>query len=521
MMSNSKNTGVLLISPKVTSEYTKTYPPELSENLGLGYLGGYLEFKGVPVEIVDFNSSNLDLSQVVSMSHDKDYVIIGISGNSPFYLADAMKFATSLKKQGVRSHITLGGHCATFRDQEVLSTCLAVDSIVRGEGELTLHELYEALRSEGDLDNIDGLAFRVNGEVRRTKTRPAIQELDTIPFPKRYNMRGVTEYNDSAHILTSRGCPGKCSFCVVPLHKGWRARSASNVLEEIVSLIELGAKAFVIDDENYIGHCKEGRERAIEIADKIIERGLKIRYKVSLRADDLDPALLDKLAASGLSKVNIGIESFNQRQLDFYNKNLSPEQVIDVIERVIRKGLDATFSFIMFDPYVTPEELQVNHDHIRKYSSHFNFKKTRTYLKPVKGSVVWKTLKRDGLLVESEDFNDKYAFVNEGGAAIFKLMEQFRGDMKALEREYEQFSSGYLLLKRDKSILEWDKLKKAKKEVETRMTSMWLDILQFSINQAETGTHSGKVEIPANITHQAEEIRKIFENADVLTGGKL
>jgi anaerobic magnesium-protoporphyrin IX monomethyl ester cyclase len=507
---------VLLVSPHVTEQYSKTYIPELSENLGLGYVGGYLESKGVEVNIVDLNTCGTTLEQLAQTCKTEDYGIIGISANSHFYLNEALRFAHFFREKGINSHITLGGQSATFRDKEILSDSKDVDSIVRGEGEYTSHELYTALIEGRGLENILGLTYRKNSNIIRNRKRPAILELDQLPFPKRYNLKEIIEYHDGAHILTSRGCPGKCSFCVVPFHPGWRGRSPENVVDEIKELKELGAETFIIDDENYVGHCKEGRERAIEIARKIKERKLDIKYKVSLRADDLDSELLDILVDSGLYKVNIGIESFNQRQLDFYNKHISPEKNHEVIQRVIGKGIAATFSFIMFDPHVTPEELQVNHDAIRQYFTYFNFKKTRTYLKPVKGSSVWNQLRREGLLIEKEDHDDFYCFSNPITSRVFDIIGGFRRDMKPTEKRYEEFSNNLILLKKDREFQNMGEINGFKKQVDETMTLMWLDILQHSIDFARKGI---EVPTPKTVIERHSKVGKIFDVVDEFCGG--
>ncbi len=498
---------VLLISPRIDDRFTKSYRPELSENLGLAYLAGYLGSRGVAVDIVDLNSKSLDDEGLFGLVKYGNYPLIGISGSSPYYLTEAIRFSRLFKEKGIKSHVTLGGHSATFRAEEVLSESPTVDSVVRGEGEITLYELFESIDCNKDLREILGITYRDKDEILRNENRPLITQLDHIPLPVHYNLEAVVKSEESAHIITSRGCPGGCSFCVVPHSTKWRPKSPKEVLEEITQLYNRGARNFVIDDENYAGHCSEGRDRAIEIANFIINRGLKIRYKASLRVDDLNEVLLDRMIASGLARVNVGVESFNQRQLDLYNKHITPEQSIEAIGMIVEKKLSATLGMIMFDPYVSLDELQKNHDSMRRFATHFNFKKTRTHLRPMKGSAIWSRLKKEGLLIEKRDYDDFYHFKNQEAAEVFERMERFKKSFGELEKDYEDFIGVYLGLgKKDRALA-----RSVKDSVETKMTLMWLDILQHSINSVKQ--NNANLQIPRGIAEQQYQISRHIQEA--------
>ncbi len=413
---------VLLISPKINSEYTKNYRPETTENLGLAYLAGYLEHNGIRTDVLDFNSNCADSNALTSVVEKGKYILAGISANSSFYLSQSLKLADLIRNIPNRPHIVLGGHSATARSEEIIQKRPQIESIVRGEGERTLYELFVALKTGTPMDSIKGLTFRSGSEVRINESRENIEDLDLLPFPKHYNLERILRVGDPAHIITSRGCPGQCSFCVIPLSNRWRPRSAENVLAEITFLYEQGIRNFVFDDENYTGRSKKGRERAKTISRLILKEGLNIKYKVSLRVEDLEEDLLDSLISSGLSRINLGIESFNKRQLEFYNKGFTPEQAIEAIRRVSKRKISAALGFMMFDPYVSLDELQTNHDQIKRFSRLFPFKKVRTSLKPYKGSKIWKQLKEEGLLVEKSGYEDFYTFVNPDANQAFEIM---------------------------------------------------------------------------------------------------
>ena len=94
-----------------------------------------------------------------------------------------------------------------------------------GEGEATIVEVANALSADRTPSNVPGVAFRENGEVRLAPFRPAIMNLDSLPFPAWDLLDGFpSQYHPalfkyvrlpSTHIVSSRGCPNKCIFCVV------------------------------------------------------------------------------------------------------------------------------------------------------------------------------------------------------------------------------------------------------------------------------------------------------------------
>ena len=243
--------------------------------------------------------------------------------------------------------VVMGGFHPTALPEEVLKLS-CVDVVVIGEGEETFRELV----LKGPSRDVKGLAYREGGGIVYTGQRETIANIDSIRFPlrslrpERYGEKGNAYSIDT--IYTSRGCPWSCSFCANDqMHKGWRGRSAENVVEEIALLHDPNNKKLLkIWDANFLTNIG----RAEKICDMMIERGLtNFRIMTESRAKDLVRAerILDKLRRIGLSKVGLGIESPNEATLARMNKKNTLGDVAKAIELCNKNSIGAEGYFII------------------------------------------------------------------------------------------------------------------------------------------------------------------------------
>ena len=243
--------------------------------------------------------------------------------------------------------VVMGGFHPTALPEEVLKLS-CVDVVVIGEGEETFRELVQS----GPSRDVKGIAYREGGGIVYTGQRDVITNIDSIRFPlrslrpERYGEKGDAYTIDT--IYTSRGCPWSCSFCANDqMHKGWRGRSAENVVEEIALLHDPNNKKLIkIWDANFLTNIG----RAEKICDMMLERGLtNFRIMTESRAKDLVRAerILDKLRRVGLSKVGLGIESPNEATLALMNKKNSLDDVARAIELCSKNSIGAEGYFII------------------------------------------------------------------------------------------------------------------------------------------------------------------------------
>lgn len=351
---------------------------ERVEYLGLGYVGARAQRDGHDVRILDCRFGDLSIPAAISQIGRMDPRVVGITAPFAIELVGAVRLAARLRQEGFDGLIAIGGHPATFAYGTLLSRFPAIDTIVRGEGEETFAHLLRCVSTESDWRCIPGIACRWDKGVRLTPPRPLTADLDALPFPLRDNTAtegvpaSVAWFRRQGRIpgtvlLSSRGCPFRCSFCSVSAFyrsspgRIWRPRSAHSVVQEIEHLVRhWGVHSFRFSDDSFFGSCRQGRSRAVQIVDLLIRKDLGISFVIECCAQDVEPELFSHLRRGGLCRVNIGVESGVVRTLRTFNKRASVGDNRRAIAVLRDLGIEFHPNFILIDPDSTLEELQEN-----------------------------------------------------------------------------------------------------------------------------------------------------------------
>jgi radical SAM superfamily enzyme YgiQ (UPF0313 family) len=285
------------------------------QNLGLGYLASVLREQGYRVEIVDFE---LDPTRILEIAKSLKPALIGFSLIFQFYIERFHALITLLREAGISCHFTMGGHFPSLSYQQALEIVPELDSVVRFEGEETLLELVDFVGAGADWRGILGIAFRKDGEIRANQLRPLIKDLDRLPYPDRSFEPGMVLGHPIMPILASRGCARACSFCSIhmfyraPPGKVVRTRRPVQVVREMRHLYEeKGATIFLFQDDDFPLFGAVWRRWAREFIAEMHRSGLigRVMWKISCRADSVDPDLFAEMRAAGLYFVYMGLES--------------------------------------------------------------------------------------------------------------------------------------------------------------------------------------------------------------------
>lgn len=358
---------------------------DYAEHLGLETLASVLRENNISVKIIDAFSKRLSVQNVIDEVISGDYLVVGFSlfDFSVNILGELCDKIKSLKKD---VHITSGGHWITNTYNEILNRFHNLDSVIRGEGELTLLELCKKVIQGEEWRNVNGLAYREDNKVYLNPKRPLIDNLDEMPFPSRdFIEERINEGKsiDTVHLYTSRGCYGTCNFCDIKAFYGdqkgyiWRARTAKNVVDEIEYLQKkYNLSIFSIYDDNFIGIGQKGKLRAKEIANEIIRRELKISFYISCRVDDVEPELFKLLKKAGLYCVFLGVENFSQPELDYFNKLVNYEYSCKAIEFLRSIDVVTALGHIAFTPSTRLKDISTNIKFLEKYDGMSFFKGT-------------------------------------------------------------------------------------------------------------------------------------------------
>jgi anaerobic magnesium-protoporphyrin IX monomethyl ester cyclase len=335
-------------------------------NLGMGYLAAVLRQHGRSVEMIDVRDGPERIGERLLASPP---LVVGFSLIFQFFLPQYQRLAAHLRAIGIDSHFTIGGHYPSLCHDEVLANFPEIDSVARFEGEMTLLELVGRLSVGEDWRKVAGLAFLRDGEVVESSARPLLADLDELPFPYRQKEPDRIGGFATLPLLASRGCVRRCSFCSIHTFyrtapgKTVRVRKAEHVVEEMLLLHRRqDVRVFLFQDDDFPLFSRIGRKWAVELAERLIESGLAQRaiWKISCRAEYVEPELFAKLRAAGLFLVYMGIESGVPEGLKILHKQMTAEQNLKGVRTL--KDLDIVYGygFMLFDPSSTFESVRQN-----------------------------------------------------------------------------------------------------------------------------------------------------------------
>jgi anaerobic magnesium-protoporphyrin IX monomethyl ester cyclase len=361
---SSRTVKVALIIPPAL-ELGKMWCPNLP--LGLAYLAAVIEKDGYELTVFDCPTLGIDHKKLGAKLASFEPDVVGITSVTPM-IKSALLIARVAKETCPNTVVILGGPHATFMDSQVLSENPAVDIVVRGEGEETILELLRHLFNSGDLQTVSGISFRKNKQIIRTPNRQFIQNLDELPRPA-YQYFAIEKYQFFGKrilpIMTSRGCPFQCSYCVSSRMAGanFRARSPTKVVDELEWLRDVhraGAFSFYDDALTY------DKKRAIEICEEIQKRNIGIPWDCQTRVDAISKEVLVELRDADCQLVSFGVESGCQKILDTVKKRTTIEQNERAVRLAKEVGISVAMSVIIGYPGETMDTIKQTFAFIRR-----------------------------------------------------------------------------------------------------------------------------------------------------------
>ncbi|TAL27406.1 MAG: radical SAM protein [Nitrospirae bacterium] len=321
--------------------------------LGIAYLAAVVEAKGHKVSIIDAFAEGLDMRSLEEKIKAISPDLIGITGMTPV-IDNAFKVARAARKYA--KHIIMGGPHVSVAGNKIFKQCSDIDYAIQGEGETSLPLLIDGLESgKKDIGNVPGL---ITKEIINPPAQ-FIADLDNLPFPARHLLpneryRYILSQGKVTTMFTSRGCPYHCIFCDKAVFGSkWRSRSASNVLDEMEFVNrEFKINSIIIYDDLFTVK----KERVMEICRGILERGLRIEWKCEGRVNIVEEETLRWMKKAGCSMIAYGVESGNQKGLDYLNKGTKVEQIKKAFELTRKAGIKPMAYFVLGIPVETYED---------------------------------------------------------------------------------------------------------------------------------------------------------------------
>ncbi|MBM3188195.1 MAG: B12-binding domain-containing radical SAM protein, partial [Chloroflexi bacterium] len=303
--------------------------PRVAQGLGLPYLAAVLEASGFKVRIFDLYPPSPDTDDPLVLDQrladtiaQAQPAIVGMTIHTPDYV-ERVRLAKFLRERLPNTLLIAGGHHPSAEPADLLQHS-AFDVCVIGEGEETLREVAQHLaQGEGRgrfdwLRDIPGLVYKQGGEVVYNPLRPPVSDVDSLPFPA-HHLLGLEDYAPhpnlgikSAGILTYRGCPMRCVFCLNPQGQRVRRHSPSRVVDEMERVTNgFGMRGFNFYD-NLFGL---NRKHAVAVCEEIIRRHLDVVWDCWTAGDLVDTGLAAKIKAAGCVRIGFGAESGDEEVL--------------------------------------------------------------------------------------------------------------------------------------------------------------------------------------------------------------
>ncbi len=351
---------VILINPpwikkegNIWKKISSCMPP-----LGLACIASFLEKHNVKVVIVDAQAEQMSPQDIIQRIKKLSPLFVGITATTSI-IDSAFEVAKSCREFLPEAKIIMGGVHPTVMTEQVLENP-NIDLIVRGEGELAFLELVQGK----DIKSIKGLSYKEGGKVHHNEKAAIIEDLDSLPFPA-YHLLPMHEYHPALggykrlpaiSMVTTRGCPGRCTFCYGSMLGGkLRHRSAENIIEEIKLLkAAYGIKEICFYDDTFTVFKNNVRQ----FCQLLIKEKLNLSWSCFSRVDSIDEEILRLLKKSGCHQIMYGIESADEQILKNINKRVSLEQANKVIAMTKKARIEVRAAFMFGNPGETEETMQ-------------------------------------------------------------------------------------------------------------------------------------------------------------------
>lgn len=389
------NKDILLIQPPIEDFYLtkkRTLP------YGLCIIAGSLKAKGFNVEIFDALATNKTKiiewpeefeylysfygkpdSSAFSLFHDykhfgfsfehigkivreKNPFLIGISSLFTAYFDSVIKTAKAIKKFLPNSKIVIGGHHPTQLPEAVME-CPQIDYVLRGEGELSMPSLADALKYNTSFDKVPGIVFRKHDKSLHISQPAWLKDLTGLPLPsldlvkqKFYQRNG----KGAAIVVSSRGCPMKCSYCAVSAsscYAPFRQRKVEDVIKELESQVEIFDIGFIdFEDENLCLKKAWFLSLMGEIQERFPDRNFELRAMNGLFPSSIDEDIIKAMKSVGFKTLNLSLGSTSKQQLEKFCRKDVRKSFENALDLAKKYNLQSVSYIIAAAPGQAPEQ---------------------------------------------------------------------------------------------------------------------------------------------------------------------
>lgn len=334
----------------------------------LGMAAALLLKDGHDVTALDANAERLTTEQIHARMLASDVFIFQSAAG--LINKDAVVADIAREKNKDVKVILVENYVSPVFPKRFLNDFPNIDVLVRGQVESVVPEI---VKNFHQLDRVNGIAFRKDGQVVDTLEAEPVNNVNDLPFMA-YELFPMEKYSMSflaaplyekvvpgICMRTTRDCPYECTFCVIgsSIYRGydkkWRVMSPERAVDEVEFVNKkYGFSGFFFWDETFT----LDQNRAFKICEEMLKRNLKIYWRCLTRVDCVNPDLLQKMAAAGCQMIEYGIESGNKDVRHLMNKKFTNEQVVQSVAWTKKAGIRANCDFIVGMPWESKETLK-------------------------------------------------------------------------------------------------------------------------------------------------------------------
>ena len=396
---HEKRKKLLLVSANRFAVPYPVYP------IGLSYLYSYLSSRlpQIEIHIFDFNFHTLDSFRDYLTSLQPEYTGISlrnvddVDSIARTSFLDGYEEIVETVKQTIHTRIILGGSAFSIFPSELYDRYKPEFGIC-GEGEESFYQLINNLETGTDYTGIEGLVYSDGSEIRINKRENFIRHLD-LSFDEEL-VDFYWSKSGMLNVQTKRGCPYNCIYCTYPLIEGSKVRTLN--ADKIVDTL---SDLYFIQKINYVFFTDSvfniSNEFNIELAEKMIRKGLDIRWGAYFSPHGLDRETLSLYARAGLTHIEFGTESLSDTTLKNYGKHFTVQEVIDVSNLCNDIGIYSSHFLILCGYGETDETLDEGFENSKRFSNSVFFPYIGMRIYP--GTKLYEYALKEGVIKPGDD----------------------------------------------------------------------------------------------------------------------
>lgn len=333
---------------------------------GLAYIAAVARRDGFEVKILDMEVTVLDDAALKEFFITYKPRVVGLTAPT-IAISDAAKVARVVKETLPDTLTVIGGPHMSCAPEATIRRYIAFDIGVVGEGEITMLELLKLPDPlKGNFMGINGLVWRNGDEVSFSKPRELIKDLNWLPLPAidlfpELKSSYIPPYfsvkrTPAVTVMTTRGCPGKCTFCTNAIHGRIIRQYSLDYLFELTYMLikKHGIKEFQINDDTFTVNKK----RVMAFCRRLIDEKIDLTWSCLARVNGVTLEMLELMKKAGCWQICYGVESGDQAMLDSLQKGTTLKQIRETTAMTKKAGISMKGYFIIGLPGETRESIK-------------------------------------------------------------------------------------------------------------------------------------------------------------------